>query len=315
MFNPDILAIATQEVGAIGRKLGHVSVAEVALPDLLYYTTDAVGLSDMVTKRALPAPYSSSPCLEGVLSYGFDFLKTFLHIRLANPAIGSEQRQFAEAVLKNFNPRSGVFSAFYVRLTEVVRPPLGASRARNGYAVGFETRHMDLRVGNSDRPACMSIGKAIYRLDEQSRTVESIYGAYESYFLDAIARFGLRNMPSYLGHCWGHLFESLAAPLALFRHPSHEADQEWLATALDPRAPEQRNNDNIFVRVEQNDFVPYVLVAIPMRHNKARPSLPIREIVLTDGAQQAQIQGLRSFLSLNGHTTVSIRPTNKSIHA
>jgi hypothetical protein len=306
MFDPEIIAIVSQQTSAIAAELEGRAVTASDPPDLLYYASDASALADLVTHRALRAPYSTDPQLGDLLSYGFDLLRDFTRRRIVDVGNDPQRRQFAEAVLKNLDPRSAVFAGFYVRFAEVAYPPPPPNGQHPGYAIGFECRHMGLSSGAAT-PASMSIGKAIYSLEEQSRILSMLYGTYETCYVGAIHRFGAHNAPSCLGPCWGMLYESLSVPLALFRSPALSAEREWLATALDLRPHAERGNDNIHVAVRDNTFIPYVRVTMPARRGTTEPGLPVREIVLPEASPRPHAQCLRAFLNLNSLSTVAVR--------
>jgi hypothetical protein len=255
-----------------------------APPALLYVVADGQQLRDAVRDGAwlaVDARFAGEAALD---AYALPLLNAFLDARRSHAAGGPEQ-EFSDELVRNFSPVGSKFDRYLARLFAAPGPVLGRSHGRRPYALALRTAELDAAPPGATRRRRFELSSAIYDSAVQQAILGAIYTCFESYYANAIERFGSRNAEQVLSTCREAFREAAGDVLPRFRPPALAPEREWIATAP-CRAPDQ-------FQLAGNLLVP----ALALRSHKPGAHALALEHTLVDEAlpQPLAAEGLRQF--------------------
>lgn len=263
-----------QALTELSGALRHPLNVNRALPQRLYYPTDAHGLAATVRGQALRALDWRLGWGDPLVRYGVDLVEEFLdqhQCAAADPL----REEFRGAARANFSPRGTHFDGFVARLFAC--PDAGQATSTSGYALGFSVENMTACAGAGHPDLGIRLEAAIYSREQQLAIVGRLYQSYEDYFVAAVQRFGQRHRDDLLIPCWDKFRHDIGSVLMRFRDPALGKEREWIALAVGRRT---RTDDGIGFEIVDNRLVPAVALDIGARLDGARRPSALDVIVI-----------------------------------
>lgn len=244
-----------------------------AAPQRLFYPTDAVGLAAAVRRQSVRALDWRLGWGDAFTHYGIGRVDEFLAQR-AGTTQDAFRKTFCEASRLNFNPRGTHFDAFVARFFECAL--LGHPAAPSEYALGLSVSRLSATTCSASPKATARLAAAIYDREHQRSIIDSVYSAYEDYFVSAIQRFGERYLNDLQTPCWDKFRHDIGSMLIRFRDPFLANECEWIAIAL---IGPQTSDIDIKFEIIGNRFVPTVALDLRSEIDCERGACAIDTIV------------------------------------
>lgn len=284
-FNRHVRLVVSAELGAVLQRgfTGAIDATAV-LPRLLYVLADCQELRDAVEDGTWPAPNARFSGEAALDAYALPLLHSFIKERRTRD-LGTPECRFGDELVRDFHPVGSHFDRYIVRMFEGVGPALDRSKGRRPYALGMRTAELDMAPANGTAHRTFEVSSAIYDAAIQRNIMEAIFTSFETYYEQAVRRFGHQNAEQVLASCWDGFRQAVGAVLPRFRPPHLSAEREWITVARWQNPARFQLVDGLLVP------------ALSLRsHARAARGLPLERTVVHDTLlQQLTADSLRQF--------------------
>jgi hypothetical protein len=271
IFNRHVRLVVSAELGAVLQRgfTGAID-AKAVLPRLLYVLADCQELRDSVEDGTWPAPdarFSGEAALD---AYALPLLHSFIKERRSHD-LGTPECRFGDELVRDLHPFGSHFDRYIVRMFEGVGPALDRSKGQRPYALGMRTAELDMAPANGAAHRTFEVSSAIYDAAIQRNIMEAIFTSFETYYAQAVRRFGHQNAEQVLASCWDGFRQAVGAVLPRFRPPHLSAERERIAVARWQNPARFQLTDDLLVP------------ALSLRsHARAARGLPLERTVVHD---------------------------------
>lgn len=274
-FNKHVRLVVGAELGAMLQRgfTGAIDAAAV-LPRLLYVLADCRELRDAVEDGTWPAPDARFSGETAPDAYALPLLHGFIRERRSRDP-GTPECRFGDELERDIHPVGSHFDRYIVRMFEGVGPALDRSKSRRPYALGMRTAELDMAPANGTAHRTFEVSSAIYDAAIQRNIMGAIFTSFETYYVQAVRRFGHQNAEQVLASCWDGFRQAVGAVLPRFRPPHLSAEREQIAAARWQNPARFQLADDLLVP------------ALSLRsHARAARGLPLERTVVHDTLPQ-----------------------------